>query len=293
MLSSQQIAFYHADGYLKLEGVLSSQEVGELQRVTDEFVERAGQVSKNDEVFDLEPHHTLENPRLRRVKSPATQHPVYDRILRHDAILDIVAQLIGPAIRTNGNKLNMKSAGYGSQVEWHQDWSFYPHTNDDLLAVGVAIDDMYLDNGCLLVAPGSHRGPLFDHHHDGAFAGAVTEPNFQVDSTAPIELKAGGISVHHVRLLHGSTRNVSRRSRRLLLLQYCAVDAWPLTGVSEWDQFNRNILRGDPTNQPRLADVPIRMPLPRARPGSIYEAQSVLERGAWTQSPKDSAGAGQ
>ena len=45
------------------------------------------------------------------------------------------AQLIGPGVRYNGHKLNMKSGEYGSPVEWHQDWAFYPHTNDDLLAV--------------------------------------------------------------------------------------------------------------------------------------------------------------
>ena len=101
-------------------------------------------------MFDLEPGHTAAHPQLRRLKSPAAEDPVYDRTLRHDTILDIVAQLIGPTIRTNGNKLNMKSAGFGSEVEWHQDWAFYPHTNDDILAVGVALDDMMLENGCLL-----------------------------------------------------------------------------------------------------------------------------------------------
>ena len=287
MLSCQQIASYHSNGYLKLEGVLGAQEVDELQRVTDEFVDRSRRVTKNNEVFDLEPGHTPNHPMLRRLKSPAQQHPVYDRIMRHEVILDLVAQLIGPGIRTNGNKLNMKSAGHGSQVEWHQDWAFYPHTNDDLLAVGVAIDDMDKDNGCLLMVPGSHRGPVHDHHHDGAFVGAVTDPDFKVDGAVPIELEAGGISIHHTRLLHASTRNVSQRSRRILLIQYCAADAWPLAGVSDWDQFNRNILRGEPNNQPRLAHVPIRMPLPPPkRDGSIYEAQSVLERSAWIR-PSD------
>jgi hypothetical protein len=36
---------------------------------------------------------------------------------------------------------------YGSPVEWHQDWAFYPHTNDDVLATGIYLDDCDLDNG--------------------------------------------------------------------------------------------------------------------------------------------------
>src|SRR5262245_53248620 len=141
MLSQEQIDFYHTNGYIGVEGVLTESEVLELRRVTDEFVEKSREVTTHTDVFDLEPGHTLENPRLRRLKVPATQHPVYDQTMRHPHILGIVSQLIGPNLRQNGNKLNMKSPEYGSPVEWHQDWAFYPQTNDDLLAVGVVMDD--------------------------------------------------------------------------------------------------------------------------------------------------------
>ena len=50
--------------------------------------------------------------------------------------------MIGPDLRLHGSKLNLKSPQYGSPVEWHQDWAFYPHTNDDILAIGVMLDDM-------------------------------------------------------------------------------------------------------------------------------------------------------
>ncbi len=79
--------------------------------------------------------------------------------MRHGAILEILRELIGPAIRFDTSKLNMKSPGYGAAVEWHQDWAFYPHTNSDLCAVGVMMDDCGIENGPLLCIPGSHRGP--------------------------------------------------------------------------------------------------------------------------------------
>jgi hypothetical protein len=57
------------------------------------------------------------------------------------------------------------------------------------------------------------------------------------------------------------------------------VDAWPLSGVSNWDQFNASILCGEPTKRPRLADVPVLMPLPAGeRGGSIYETQTMMEK---------------
>ena len=194
MLTQEQIDRYHADGYIAVENVLSDDLVAELRRVTDDFVERSRAVTDHTDVFDLEPGHTPEAPRLRRLKGPIDQHPVYDRALRDDGVLDIVAQLIGHGIRTNGNKLNMKSPGYGSAVEWHQDWAFYPHSNDDVLAVGVAMDDMTEENGCMLMIPGSHRGPIYSHHQDGHFVGAVTEEVEGADRGGP---PRGGGRRHH------------------------------------------------------------------------------------------------
>ncbi len=279
MLSQEQLDYYDENGYIGLTGVLSEDEIVALRRVTDEFVEKSREVTEHNEIFDLEPGHTQSNPRVRRIKSPCLYHTVYDQTLRHPKILGIVSQLIGDGIRYNGHKLNMKYPEFGSPVEWHQDWAFYPHTNDDLLAVGVVIDDMTVENGALMVLPGTHKGPTLDHHQNGAFVGAVTDPDFTPDGAVPIELKAGGITIHHVRALHGSAPNTSDKPRRLLLFQYCAVDAWPLRGIPNWDTFNEFIIQGEPTNQPRIVSTPIRMPEPfPEKKGSIYALQSLLEK---------------
>lgn len=278
MLSKEQINLYEEKGYIGVEAVLTDEEVAALRRVTDEFVEKSREVTEHNDIFDLEPGHTAENPKVRRIKSPCLYHSVYDQTLRHPNILGIVSQLIGYGIRYNGHKLNMKYPEFGSPVEWHQDWAFYPHTNDDLLAVGVVIDDMTVENGALMVIPGSHKGPTLDHHQNGAFVGAVTDTDFTPDGAVPIELKAGGITVHHVRALHGSAPNTSDKSRRLLLFQYCANDAWPLKGIPDWDTYNEFIIQGEPTNQPRIVSTPVRMPEPYSdKKGSIYEVQTLLE----------------
>ena len=277
MLTAQQVQQYHDTGYLAVPDVLSGDEVAELQRVTEELVAASGSVSTHTDLYDLEPTHSAAEPRVRRIKNPNLHHPTYDRTLRHPAIVEIVDQLIGPGVRYRGTKLNMKSAGYGSPVEWHQDWAFYPHTNDDILAVGVAIDAMTERNGGMMVVPGSHRGPLYDHHQDGYFVGAVTDRDVDPAEAVLLEVPAGGITLHHVRTLHGSAPNRSSRPRRLLLLELCAVDAWPLVQQTDWVAFNARILRGSPTNTPRVTPVPVRIPQPEHdRTGSIYEVQSKL-----------------
>ena len=283
MLTQEQRNFYDENGYLGVEAVLTEEEIAALQRVTDEFVEKSREVTEHTDIFDLEPGHTVANPRVRRIKNPCLYHTVYDQTLRHSKILDIVAELIGPGIRYNGHKLNMKYPEFGSPVEWHQDWAFYPHTNDDLLAVGVVIDDMTVENGALMILPGSHKGPTLNHHQDGAFVGAVTDSDFTSEGAVSLELKAGGISIHHVRALHGSAPNTSAKPRRLMLAQYCAVDAWPLKGIPDWATFNDFILRGEPTNQPRIVSTPVRMPEPYSeKKGSIYEVQSLLDNPLFT-----------
>ena len=280
MLGQKEIEFYHQNGYLSINNVIPDDILTELRQVTDEFVEKSRRVTEHNDVFDLEPGHTPDSPRVRWIKHPADHHPVYDKVLRYDPILNIVTQLIGLDIRHNGHKLNMKYPKFGSPVQWHQDGAFYPHTNDDLLAVGVAIDDMTTENSCLMVIPRSHLGPTYNHHQNGEFIGSVTETDFDPQATSiPVEVKAGGISINHVRMLHGSAPNTSDQPRRLYLIQYCALDAWPLLGIPNWDIFNDCILRGTPNNEPRTTEAPVRIPLPQAeRAGSIYEVQSLMEK---------------
>ena len=219
----------------------------------------------NDELYDLEPSHSATLPRVRRLK-PAIfkRYAFFHALARDPAIISILAQLLGPAIRQHGGKLNMKSAGYGSPVEWHQDWAFYPHTNDDVLATGIYLDDCDSDNGPLMVLPGTHRGPTFDHHADGRFCGAMNPAACDLDfaKAVPLMGPAGSMTIHHVRLVHGSALNHSNRQRRLLLHEYTAADAWPLMGVANFDEFNGRMVLGEPTIEPRVVPAPVRMPLP-------------------------------
>jgi phytanoyl-CoA hydroxylase len=281
MLNSKQIDFYAENGFLTVDGVVPLPLIEEARQAVEGFVERSRAVTDHDGVYDLEPGHSALQPRVRRLKEPCVLHPIFDRINRLDALLDIVGCLIGPAIRYQGSKLNMKAAEYGAPVEWHQDFAFYPHSNDDLLAVGVYLDDCNLENGCMLVIPGSHRWPILDHHQDGAFVGALDVEREGVDTAkaVPLTVKAGGISLHHCRTLHASATNTSARPRRLFLLQLAAVDAWPMMGVTDMAQFDSWVLRGQPTRQFRVKEMDVRVPLPKPkRQGSIYEIQTEFAR---------------
>ena len=205
-------------------------------------------------------------------------------LMYSDVVLGPARDLIGPNLRLHTTKLNMKSAGYGAAVEWHQDYAFYPHTNDDIIAIGICIDDMAAENGPLMVFPGSHKGPVFDHHVDGVFAGAMMleenglNPQDALQLTGP----AGSISIHHGRIVHGSALNTSKQARRILFYEMMAADAFPIMGsMTKWDgieDYNTRMLCGEPTLTPRLKDIPIRVPQPQPDvPISIYESQKGLK----------------
>jgi ectoine hydroxylase-related dioxygenase (phytanoyl-CoA dioxygenase family) len=279
MLTHGQLEFYRANGFLAVEGVYSREEMAEARAVVEEFVQRSRSVTDHTDVFDLEPGHSVAEPRVRRIKSPYLHHPTFDRLVRHERMLDVVAALLGPGIRLHGNKLNMKSAGYGSAVEWHQDFAFYPHSNDDLLAVGVALDDCLVENGCMLMVPGSHRWPILDHHQEGVFVGAFDPEREGIDlgQAVPVEVHEGGITLHHCRTAHGSAVNTSPAARRLFLMELAAADAWPCLGVKDLSAFDAKILRGGPTFSYRVKEMDIRVPFPiHERSGSIYEVQTAL-----------------
>lgn len=276
ILSKREVEQYRDLGYLVVADVLDAQLLTDVRRMVDAIVAEASKVSTHTDVYDLEESHTPEKPRVRRIKAPHKHFPFFAGLVRQPRITGILAQLLGPDIRLHGSKLNMKSAGFGAPVEWHQDWAFYPHTNDDVLATGLYLDDCDIGNGPLLVVPGTHKGPVYDHHVNGYFAGAMDPRLETIDYSQAVPLigRAGSMTIHHARLVHGSALNTSARPRRLLLHEYAAVDAWPLMGVANFEEFNGRIVAGQATIEPRLAAVPVRMPLPPAPfQGSIYENQ--------------------
>jgi ectoine hydroxylase-related dioxygenase (phytanoyl-CoA dioxygenase family) len=294
MLSDSQLQQYREKGFIVVENLLPPETLAAVQETTDAFVEQSRHLTEHDAVYDLADTHCADDPRVRRLKAPHNVHPVFDNLIRDPVITDVVSQLIGESLRIGNTKLNFKEARGGATIEWHQDWAFYPHTNDDLLAAGIFLDDCDLDNGPMLCVPGSHTGPLDDHHHSGHFVGAVdpAKSHYDVETAEPVTGKAGSISLHHTRCLHASRKNNSNRSRRIFFVEYLAADAWPLKGIAEgvlagtsggvdltqaWDAFNNRIIKGTPLRQPRIVDNPVILPYPPApSAGSIYENQKEV-----------------
>ncbi len=278
-LDASQIEFYREKGYLVLERVIGPDVLAALRGAITTLVEESKTVTASDARFDIGPGHSAATPRVRRIKNPEQVHATFADLVGCREILDPVADLLGGTVRFDHAKLNFKPAGANAAIEWHQDWAFYPHTNDDLLAVGVMIEDCDSENGPLMVLPGSHRGPVYDHHHAGAFVGGIDPAAVADRLPGAVELTApaGSISIHHVRTLHGSRENRSASTRPLLLFSYAAVDAFPVFAQPDFAEFNSRILRGAATTTPRQVALPIRVPEPRdPAADSIFDNQAEI-----------------
>jgi ectoine hydroxylase-related dioxygenase (phytanoyl-CoA dioxygenase family) len=277
-LTDEQIASYRRDGYLAVPRVIDAERMQALGRLTEAFVERSRGLSSSDAVFDLDPRHTAAAPIVRRIKNPADHDPLYAWVALESPILDIVAELLGPSIRFHHSKLNLKGGHVGAPVEVHQDAAFYPHSNDDVLAVGLLLDDATAENGAMSVLPGSHRGPIYTHYDaQGRFVGGMrAEDIARLDrrGAALLALPAGSIHIHHYRLVHWSAPNTSPADRRLLINAYSAADAVPLAADPTGSPRYGRLVRGTyPSVARRTAgDMPMPPDFSRGYT-SIYELQ--------------------
>ena len=295
VLTKAQVDEYQEVGGIVVPDRLSATDLAEIREVIVGFYDIARDMTASDDRIDLEDSHKPDDPRIRRIKRPDQQAEVFRRLMYSDAILAPVRDLIGPNLRLHTTKLNMKSAGFGAAVEWHQDWAFYPHTNDDVLAVGVMLDDMAEENGPLMIFPGTHKGPIHNHHVNDVFAGAMdlSAAGLNPKDAMTLTGAAGSISIHHARVVHGSALNRSKRDRRLLFYEMMSADAFPVMGaMTTFDgigEYNDRMLCGDTTLEPRLERVPVRIPQPQpGEYGSIYEIQKALgNRGFETYKEED------
>ncbi len=286
MLSEEQKRFYAENGYLMVENVVTPTQLARLQQITYDLIDGSRSVTQSDDVYDLDKGHGPDTPRLTRIKLPHKRDPYFWDILTNSGVTEVLNDLLGPDTSLLTSKLNTKAPGGGAAVEWHQDWAFYPHTNDDLLAFGLMLEDVDESNGPLMVVPGTHKGPVLSHHSGGVFCGAINpdDPLFERDKAVTLTGKAGSMTVHHVRTLHGSAPNVSDRARLILFYEAARADAWPLLGASSyihslgqkrfWADVQERVITGQPCVEPRLETVPVRMPLPPAPDiSSIFKTQ--------------------
>ncbi len=265
VLTQSQREFYFSEGYLLLPGIVPAQWIDRLRAATDELIERSRKVAKSDAVWDLEPDHRADAPRLRRVSAPVDQHPAYWEYISQSLVGDIVADLVGPDVKFHHSKLNFKWARGGEEVKWHYDISFWPHTNYSPLTVGTYIYDCAMDQAPLQVLPRSHLiDPMFTQYDEqGRWTGCLRESDVaKLDLSKAVALPGppGSLTLHNCRMLHYSAKNRSDLGRPLLLYALSSADAFPYTVNPIRSSRDQAIIRGRPAQWAHHDPRPCLMP---------------------------------
>ena len=264
-LTPEQCEHYRTHGWLAVPEAVDASWLDRLRSVTAEFVEQSRALTESNMLFDLDAGHSAVEPRLRRLSSPTDLHETYWSFASQSRVVDVVVDLIGPNVKFHHSKLNFKAPRGGEEVKWHQDIQFWPHTNYDLLTVGVFLEDVETGMGEVGFVSGSHDGPLFDLYDGDRWVGALADDDLAVAhverATYPTG-PAGTITVHNCRTVHGSSPNTSDDPRPLLLQTYAPADAFPYTDLVRRSPHGEELIRGEAARWARHDPRPCLMPPP-------------------------------
>ena len=262
VLSEQQVAHYHDTGYLNMRGLFDPRLLERLVATTERLYDEGRALTQKTRHYDLEPAHTAQSPRIRRIASPTELDPVYYETAFASVLGDIAADLIGGPVKFYHSKINFKLPHGGAEIGWHQDWPVFPHTNTNLLALSVPLNASRSINGCLQTIPGSHKHGPRSHWDKGVYKlncnHTMTPEDFGrvVDN----ELDPGDIVAHHGLAVHGSSENRSDNLRTTYIIQYAAADAFAYTAPVV-DSKHRNLMvRGTAATHARVEAGVIELP---------------------------------
>jgi ectoine hydroxylase-related dioxygenase (phytanoyl-CoA dioxygenase family) len=210
----------------------------------------------------LEPGHSPETPRIRRITSPTELDEVFVELAFGKVLGGIAAALIGGAVKFYHSKINFKLPHGGAEIGWHQDWPVFPHTNTNLVAISLPLNASRRSNGCLRTIPGTHRQGPRSHWHGGRYllnCNAQTMPE-EIARAVDSELDPGDIVAHHGLVVHGSAPNLSHTLRTTWIIQYAAADAFAYT-APVIDSIHRNrMVHGEPARFARVEAGAIELP---------------------------------
>ena len=237
-LSSEQLAFFDAYGFVKGPRILDE---AQLQHLRTELAVLTQPGHAGAHLWYE--YHSNESRDPGRILFHALGAwriaPGFHDILWNAAFTTAASQLLGGAVRFWHDQLFCKPALHGGVVAWHQDYSYWIRTQPMAhLTCWIGLDDSTVDNGCVHYVPGSHRWSLLPITGLAGDMGAIrdvlsAEQWEQFQSPVPVELKAGECVFHHPLTVHGSFENRTVHPRRAVVLNtvrdgVCSVSDKPL-----------------------------------------------------------------
>ena len=201
ILTEQQISDYDKDGYLSPIPVLSMEEVRYFRDAYEDLEAALGGRPKATD-FSLTHMH----------------FPWSWDLIQHPKVLDAVEDVLGVNIICWASSIFPKQPHDPGFISFHQDGTYWGLSSMDVTTDWVALTESTPENGCMRVAPGTHKEPV--HPHKDTWAddnllsrGQEIQVEVNEEDVVDIILKPGEMSLHHVNIIHGSNANQSAAKR--------------------------------------------------------------------------------
>jgi len=141
----------------------------------------------------------------------------------HTRALAVARELIGDDAVFDFDMLIFKDGKTETSTPWHQDEAYWPKGMTDKRACSnwVALDDVFVENGCMWFVPGSHlESEIRPHRKASPAAHALLTDDCTNDEGTPVPLDAGDCTFHHGRTLHYAGGNITDKLRRAYITAY-------------------------------------------------------------------------
>ena len=201
-LSEAQVEQYRRDGYLCPLTVLSAGQAAHYRAALEAAEAAAG--------------GSLPGPYRHK------PHLVYgwaQELIRQPAILDAVEGIIGPDILAWETVFFTKEPRTSDFISWHQDITYWGLDQEgDVVTAWLALSPSTPESGCMRVVPGTHKRDVVPHadtfgEHNMLSRGQEIAVEVDEDHAADLVLQPGQMSLHHVKIFHGSRQNASNDRR--------------------------------------------------------------------------------
>ena len=204
-LSSNQLKQYEDEGFVSPINIFSNMKAKEIR----------------DEIELIEKKMPNELIKSGRYNAHLIS-PLLDEVTHNQDVLDAVESIIGNNILVCGTTLFIKNPGEGGFVSYHQDAKYIGLEPHNWVTAWVALTDSYEENGCMKMWPKSHL-EIKDHNEKfdkgNLLTRGQTVENVPENEVELVELKAGQMSLHHPRIVHGSGINKSDDRRIGFVIQ--------------------------------------------------------------------------
>ena len=251
-LNSNQLKQYEDEGFVSPINIFSKEKAKEIrneieliEKIMPEELEKSGRYNA----------HLIS--------------PLLDEVTHNSKILDAVESLIGKNILVCGTTLFIKNPYEKGFVSYHQDAKYIGLEPHNWVTAWVAITDSNEKNGCMRMWSGSHKDDLKDHNQmfneGNLLTRGQTVNNVPKEKVKPLILKAGQMSLHHPKVVHGSEQNESNDRRIGFVIQsYIGTNVQQVLGINNvqlargLDEFNYHKKIGRPNSLMDKNDLKIK-----------------------------------